>query len=253
MKKTTKQTTARPASAPGRVRRRRKRAATARSVEAAKRRKRVEYLLVIRGLSIPEITTRLYDEGLISSKRRASAERTVRGDVAQILDGLPPAKAAAASPLGLAKYLRRNETLFERLMGEFEQVEGVTETTITYPNGTMMTIERRSDRGGLRIRAAELAQRCAETIAKAEGVAALLANRSEGEAEGDQKPATDEPSLRLVPPDPARMTPEQRKRLAETLRASHPILAAVYDHYDDPAGSPAPAPRDDDDNVAKAN
>lgn len=200
--------------------------------DKAKRQQRVEYLLVIRGLTPPAITAILYEEGLLTSKRRASGERLVRKDVEQILDGLPPAKAAQASPLGLAKYIRRNEALFDRLMAEFETVEGVTLTKMTYPNGGgVMSIERRADRGGLRIRAAELALKCADTLAKVEGVAAMLAKAATEEQPGDGAGTVEQPSLQIVPPDPSRMTPEQRKRLAAQLRSSHPEIAGVYETY----------------------
>lgn len=207
--------------------------------ETAKRRKRVEQLLVVRGLTPPEITSVLYDEGLLTSKNRASGERLVRKDCEEILDGLPPAKAAQASPLACAKYIRRNEALFDRLMAEFEEREGVTRTEIEYPNGGVMKIERKADRGGLRIRAAELALKCADTLAKVEGVAAMLAKAAaEDQPEGDAA-AVAQPSLRVAPPDPSRMTPEQRKRLAAQLRSSHPEIAQVYETYSPEAAAAA--------------
>lgn len=197
--------------------------------DTAKRRKRIETLLVVRGLSTAEITATLYEEGLLTSKSRRSAERLVRRDVEKILDGLPPAKAAQASPLACAKYVRRNEALFDRLMAEFEEREGVTRTEIEYPNGGVMKIERKADRGGLRIRAAELALRCADTLAKVEGVAAMLAKAATEEPAGDGAGAVEQPTLRVVLPDPFRMTPEQRQRLAAQLRASHPTIAPIYE------------------------
>ena len=207
--------------------------------DTAKRRKRVEHLLVIRGLTPPEITAILYAEGLLTSKHRASGERLVRKDCEQILDGLPPAKAAQASPLACAKYIRRNEALFDRLMAEFETVEGVTLTKMTYPNGGVLEIERKADRGGLRIRAAELALKCADTLAKVEGVAAMLAKAASEEPTGDAAGTVEQPSLRVAPPDPSRMTPEQRKRLAAQLRSSHPDIAEIYETYSAEAAAAA--------------
>jgi hypothetical protein len=212
------------------------------SADTAKRRKRVEQLFVIRGLPVAEIVSTLRSEGLLTTKSPTSAERLVRKDCAQIADDLPPAKAAQASPLACARYIRRNEALFDRLMDEFEQREGVTVTTMTYPNGNVMEIERRADRGGLRIRAAELALRCADTLAKVEGVAAMLARGAEDGDDAAGKTA-DQPRLRILPPDPARLTAEQRKRLADRLRRSHPAIAEIYDSYvgaDDAAESGEP-------------
>jgi hypothetical protein len=186
-----------------------------------------------RGLAAPQIADALLAEGIAAGKR-SSVERLVRKDCDAILEELPPLTAAKASPLALAKYVSRNEEMLRKLVEEFDQKEGITETVITYPNGKKMKIERRADRGGQRIRAADLALKCADTLARVEGIAALIDPKNLVDPDGSNNGAAARPvGLILSPPSPKGMSAEQRTRMAALFRdRGEESIAVIYETFE---------------------
>lgn len=163
----------------------------------AVRRARVRELYLQENLDTERIADRLFSEGLLVTKRRDSAMRLIRGDVAivdqEIRDG---AAAAKVSPVARARFIARMEGLYRRLREEFDTIEGAT-TSITEMDyggkskGTVKTTKT-GDRGGMRIRAAALMRDVAEQIAAAEGfvVAKTAAPPEDEEGDGARKSAT---------------------------------------------------------------
>jgi hypothetical protein len=157
--------------------------------ESKRRRvRRVRELYLVQGLDAEAMEETLRSEGLITSPRRESALRLIRGDMAEIDSSLrSTAVAIGNSDLALARWIEKNEALYRRLVQEFDRIEGVkvSETKFRYPNGAEgeSVTTTKADPGGQRIRALALALECARNVAEAQGAAISGADGS-----GDEEP-----------------------------------------------------------------